>query len=542
MGFYGYMEFYCYMRFYCYIEFEGVWQVENLKKTFLAEIPGFKEKGEAFLNGQLNKMGFKRASGGFGVYAHRNAKDFMIRLRIFSGILSKEQLKCVADLAEKYAVPTIHLTTRQAIQYHGVSLDDICHIMEEGITHNIYTRGAGGNFPRNVAISPLSGIDKNEAFDVTAYAMAVNHYFLERMATYHLPRKLKVAFSNSAADTAHATVQDLGFVATMKDMKPYFEVYIGGGLGQNPRLGTKLDELIPASEALFAVDAMVALFKAEGDYENHSRARIRYIAERMGAEGFKSCFMSYFNASKKKGGLEIKELQPHYEKTGKEKSFSHIAILPQKQSGLYSYYYHPMGGQLDLGLLKKINELIAPMKEVSGRLSMGEGIYLIHLTSDEVEKVAALLDDSNYLVGISQSRSCIGVPICQIGILESQKALSELVAYFKANNAPLESLPPLYISGCGNSCSAHQIGGIGLTGKRKKIGDCIKGVFDVYMDGNCQVGSSRLGKYMGEICDEYVGECFATLAEKVAKSQLGFYKYVAQNEEEVKAHLASYCK
>lgn len=516
--------------------------MENLKQALLAEIPGFKETGEAFLKGELNKMGFKRESGGFGVYAHRNAKDFMIRLRIFSGILSKEQLKCVAYFAEKYAVPTIHLTTRQAIQLHGVSLEAICNIMEEGISHNIYTRGAGGNYPRNVAMSPLSGIDKAEAFDVIPYAMAVNNYFLSRITTYHLPRKLKVAFSNSKADTAHATVQDLGFVATLIEGKPYFQVYIGGGLGQNPRLGIKLDQAIPACEALCAVDAMVALFKAEGDYKNHSKARIRYIAERMGCEGFKTCFMKHFEQSKQDKALLIKEEVPKYLKQGEEKAFSHMAIHAQKQPGLYSYYYHPIGGQLDLGILQKINELIAPMPEVSGRLSMGEGIYLIHLSSEEVEKVAALLDESNHLVGISQSRSCIGVPICQIGILESQKALNDLVQYFKKNHAPLESLPPLYISGCGNSCSAHQIGGIGLTGKRKKVGDKVKGVFDVYMDGNCQVGQSRLGKYMGEVCDEYVGPCFAELAQKVANSGLDFYAYIADHEEAVKEHLASYCK
>ena len=514
----------------------------NLKQVLREEIPGFKKEGEAFLSGELSKMAFKKESGGFGVYAHRSGKEFMIRLRIFAGVLSKEQLKLVAHFADKYAVPIIHFTTRQAIQYHGVSLENICHIMKEGLDENIYTRGAGGNYPRNVAMSPLSGVDPDEAFDVVPYAMAVNSYFLERITTYHLPRKLKVAFSNSEADTAHATVQDLGFVATLKDGAPYFEVYLGGGLGQNPRLGVKLDTLMAPCDVLYAVDAMVHLFMAEGNYEDHSKARVRYIAERMGDEAFKACFMEYFAASKAKGGLAFTAYSPQYNKKGIEKEIDHIAIKAQKQPGLYSYYYHPMGGQIDKRILHAINDLIAPMEEVSGRLSMGEGIYLIHLNGEEVEKVAALLDDTNHLVGIAKSRSCIGVPICQIGILESQKALRELIQYFKEHEAPMESLPPIYISGCGNSCSAQQVGGIGLTGKRKKVGGSLRGVFDVYMDGSSSVKERRLGKLMGEVCEENVGPCFAALAEKVAASGADFYSYIHDHEEEVRSHLATYCE
>ena len=76
--------------------------------------------------------------------------------------------------------------------------------------------GAGGNFPRNVAISPLSGVDPNEAFDVTPYALATGDYFLKDVYKYKLPRKLKVSFSCSNADEAHCTVQDLRILSSNK--------------------------------------------------------------------------------------------------------------------------------------------------------------------------------------------------------------------------------------------------------------------------------------------------------------------------------------
>lgn len=315
-------------------------------------------------------MDFKKASGGFGVYAHRDGKNFMIRLRIFSGVLSKEQLIQVADFAKRYAVPMIHFTTRQAIQYHGISLDDVCHIMDEGLGCNLYTRGAGGNYPRNVAMSPLSGVDPEEVFDVLPYAIAANAYFLQRINTYKLPRKLKVAFSNQKSDTAHCTVQDLGFMAEMDGDQLCFRIYSGGGLGRNPRKAIRFKKLHPVGDVLYILEAMVDFFRENGDYENSNKARVRYIADRLGDEAYEEALESYIEKAKARGGLDLKVDMPKYLKPGKKVEVNNPAIFSQKQEGLYSYYFHPMGGQLDYAILEQINKLIEPMDEVYGRLSM----------------------------------------------------------------------------------------------------------------------------------------------------------------------------
>lgn len=516
--------------------------MKNLKEILLAEIPDFKAKGEAFLKGEMKKMEFKSASGGFGIYAHRDSKHFMIRLRILSGVLSKEQLGQVVEFAKRYAVPIIHFTTRQAIQYHGISLEDVCKIMEEGLEYNLYTRGAGGNYPRNVAMSPLSGVEKDEVFDVMPYAMAANAYFLQRIHTYKLPRKLKVSFSNHPKDTAHCTVQDLGFMAVMQDGKCYFKIYSGGGLGRNPRQAIAFKKLHPVEDVLYILEAMVEFFKAEGDYENHNKARVRYIAERLGDEAYEQKFEEYIEETKSKGGLDFKVEAPHYTKQGKIVNFNHLAVVPQKQEGLYAYYFHPIGGQLDCALLEKINQLIEPMKEVYGRLSMEEGIYLINLDGDEVQKVAVALDSYNHVMPIEKSSSCIGVPICQMGILESQKTLNEMVAYFNQEGNYQDVLPPIYISGCGNSCGVHQIAGIGLEGKKAKIGDQLKGVFEVFMNGSNIEGATKLGTYMGDVAQDYVPECLYKLAEQVALSGQNFSHYVEEHGDEVKEHLKQYLK
>ncbi|MEG0320165.1 MAG: nitrite/sulfite reductase, partial [Niameybacter sp.] len=264
--------------------------MNNLKKILFDEIEDFRKVGQKFVSKEMSMMEFKHASGGMGVYAHRGGEKFMVRFRIPSGMTDVREMKLVRDITEKYGLKGIHFTTRQAIQLHGLDIEPICDIMKEALELDIYTRGSGGNFPRNVAISPLSGVDRDEAFDVTPYALAVGNHFLERIYTYKLPRKLKVSFSSSEEDSAHCTVQDLGFLAVDKDGKEYFKIYLGGGLGRNPRVAAILDELIEPSDVLYHIEGMICMFKAEGDYENKNKARVRYILERMGEEEFLKCY------------------------------------------------------------------------------------------------------------------------------------------------------------------------------------------------------------------------------------------------------------
>lgn len=209
---------------------------------WLNELPRFKETSLKFLNGEMSKLDYKGFSGGYGVYAQRDQKSFMIRLRTSSGVISKSQLHTIYNMAYENKLEKIHLTTRQAIQLHDLSVDQVCNIMEEGIHKDIFSRGGGGNFPRNVGLSPLSGVDPDEAFDVAPYAVATDKHFISKITTYHLPRKLKVSYSSSNHDAVHCTVQDLWFIATLKNDKPYFDVYVGGGLGKNPIIRTGMTE------------------------------------------------------------------------------------------------------------------------------------------------------------------------------------------------------------------------------------------------------------------------------------------------------------
>ena len=463
----------------------------------------------------------------------------MVRLRIPSGVTSIEQLKLVRDYVKKYNLEKIHLTTRQAIQLHGMNIDDICDLMRDGLDVNLFTRGSGGNFPRNVALSPLSGVDVNEAFDPTDYALAVGNNFMRKINTYKLPRKLKVSFSNSNEDTAHCTVQDLGFLAVKKDNENYFKVYLAGGLGNNPRKAIEYDELIKPSEVIYYVEAMTNLFIAEGDYKNRAKARIRYIADRMGDELFIKTFKEYVNNEKNNKDNEINIYPTECKKEGKVTEITDKRLFKQKQEGLYSVEVHPVGGQLSIGDLEKVINILEDYKDIEIILAMEEGFYIRNLNGEEAEKVLEITKEFSACNDLERSVACIGVPTCQIGIGNSQKLLFDIVEYFRENNYNTDLLPSIFISGCPNSCGVHEIGKIGFVGKKKKVDDKVCDVFGLFLGGNVGVGSTALGEWQCDMLPEKIPTFLFELSEELKNAEVSIDDLLS-NESEIKSIINKY--
>ena len=566
--------------------------MNTLNDILSKEIEEFREKGHKFLNKEMTVGEFKKASGGMGVYAHRGGKEFMVRLRVPSGVAGLSLLEEAYNWAKKYNLEKIHLTTREAIQLHGISIDAVCDIMQEGLTKGIYTRGGGGNFPRNVALNPLSGVQIGETFDVTPYALASNAHYMSKIYTYNLPRKIKTAFSNTEEDSAHCTVTDLGFLAVDNNGKRAFKLYIGGGLGRNPRTSVEFDELIDEKDVLYCLEAMTNLFVAEGDYKNHGKARIRYIVERMGEEEFKNCFRKHLEEVKAKGGLDLKVEDIKYSKKGEKTNIKHERLIPQKQEGLYTVLFHPVGGQLSLDVLKELIEKIEKIEEVEVRLGMDENLYVRNLNGKEaeaildftqkqeglytvlfhpvggqlsldvlkelIEKIEKIeevevrlgMDENLYVRNLNgkeaeaildftqgkggetlaeRSVSCIGTPICQMGVLESQKTLREFVELLKENSIKEGILPRVRFSGCPNSCGMHEIGDIGFAGKKKKVGDVLSNVFELHFGGKLGIGETRLGDYYGDILQDKVPEFLIKVAKAVEAKNSTFEEWKIRN-------------
>ena len=257
-------------------------------KTWKAAMPEFREKTDAFYAGELNKGAYKGFSGYYGSYAQKDGKASMLRLRMPAGRVTGERLAFVARMIREYGVKRVHFTTCQTIQLHDLKPEQLYPIMEQALDAGIAIMGGGGDFPRNVMCSPLSGLEQGEYFDVLPWAEAAGEYLLQFIDAEKMPRKLKVCFSNSPANITHATYRDLGFAAR-PDGK--FDVYSAGGLGNNPRFGVKVAEAVAPEKILYYIKAMWLTFRAYGNYENRGKARTRYMQEACGGpEAYAAAF------------------------------------------------------------------------------------------------------------------------------------------------------------------------------------------------------------------------------------------------------------
>lgn len=343
-------------------------------------------------------------------------------------------------------------------------------------------------------------------------------------------------------DVGHCNITDLGFLAVNNSGREYFKVYLGGGLGQNPRAAVELGELINPNEVLYHVEAITQMFMAEGDYNNRAKARIRYILDRMGEEEFIKCYKKHLAHVKEKEDLTL-NLSPHpINKEGIETDIISGRLIKQKQKGLYSVYFHPIGGQIEISTLKKIISIIEDMHGIYIRLTMTEGIYIMNLNGKEAEKVIKETENLGGETHLEQSVACIGVPICQIGLLESQKMLNNIIDYFREKNYTKDVLPRIHISGCGNSCGIHQACLIGLTGRKKKIDGELQDTFELHINGSFEEGNARLGKVYGQILAKEIPEFLYELALLVEEKNINFHDFVENYEEELQQIVDKYKK
>lgn len=131
-----------------------------------------------------------------------------------------------------------------------------------------------------------------------------------------------------------------------------------------------------------------------------------------------------------------------------------------------------------------------------------------------------------------------------MGIQNSQKMLNDIINYFKeksnGDNTILNAMPRIHISGCMNSCGVHQIGAIGLTGKKKKIDGEMCDAFEIFIDGDFELGKTRLGISIGDFKSSDIPKLLFEIGEEIVNSDLDFYTYFASNEDKIKEIASKY--
>lgn len=503
------------------------------------DLSAFREKTAAFYAGELSKDAYKGFSGLYGSYAQKGGKASMLRLRMTGGCVSKEKLKFIADTIRKYEVKKAHFTTCQTIQLHDLDGSIVADIMEQAMDAGIITMGGGGDFPRNVTCSPLSGVEKDEYFDVLPWAKAAGEYLMGFIRAEKMPRKLKVAFSSSPSNLSHATYRDLGFAARPDGS---FDVYSAGGLGNNPRFGVLVAEAVKPEDICYYIKAMWLTFRAYGNYENRGKARSRYMQESLGgAENYKKAYLEKLEEVYDSGeDLKIHPVLQTIEKAEDGITVSGERVLEQKQPGLYSVIWHPVGGQPDLTVLCKLSDALQEMDGVEMRLAPDETAYIINLTGEETKKVLAITENNTAKTEFEASVSCIGASVCQVGVRDSQALLQACVKAVREADLPKNALPKIHISGCPSSCGTHQTGVMGFRGAAKKVDGKAESAFLLFLNGCDVQGKEKMGEELGAILESQIPDFLVTLGKTVAEAGESFAEWNAKNPQGVKETAAPF--
>lgn len=513
--------------------------IRDYLTEFLPDLQEFKEKTMQFHEGKIKVPEYKGFSGGYGSYAQRGGKKHMLRLRMTGGQLDKERIAFIVDLCRKYGIDFIKLTTCQSMQVHNLEAEDLCDMIESVWRAGLISRGGGGDFPRNVMCSPLSGVQQGEHFDVLPYAKAAGFYLMSYIKGQKFPRKLKVGFSNCPENETHVTFRDLGFVARA-DGK--FDVYCAGGLGNNPKLGVLVGEAVDPARTLCYVKAMVDTFLENGNYENRGRARTRYMQETLGEDGLKDAFHRHLEAALADGDPNLKFTveQNTVTKTG-DGSLEGKNVTAQKQQGLYAVYYQPVGGILDPAKLAEIYEAIKDMDAVEIRVTPEEGMYVINCTAEEAGKVLAVTSDGAN-TEFERSVACVGCTVCQVGVGDSKGMLQKCVAAVREAGIADGALPQIHISGCPSSCSAHQIGKIGFRGAMKQTADGPKPGFAISVGGCPTQGKEILAEMDPKkiMTVEDIPVFLVELGKTVEAAGVSYDAWVSEHSEQLEELVAKY--
>lgn len=496
-------------------------------KFWKKELEAFQETTDAFYNGEISAHEYKGISGLYGSYAQRGGHFGMLRLRMTAGRITKEKMKFLADVIRRFAIKRVHFTTCQTIQLHDLKPDEVCTIIRNAFSCGIITMGGGGDYPRNVMCSPLSGVEKEEYFDVVPYAEAAGKYLIEFIKKEKLPRKLKVAFSNSPYNLTHATYRDLGFAAGKSGC---FDVYSAGGLGKNPLMGVKTAENVPPEKVLYYIKAMWLTFRAHGNYQSRAKSRTRFMVEALGGEeNYRAAYHEKLEEVFRSGeNLDISVTPFSWQKKGDGTIVADPRAISQKQDGLYAVHWHPVGGLPSADTLCKLCDLLAEIPEAEMRLSPDESVYIINLTGAEAEKILELTGDSARSP-FETSVSCIGAEICQIGLRDSQALLRECIRTVREADIPDNALPQIHISGCPSSCGTHQTGALGFRGAGKFINGKSLPAFLLYVSGSEKQGQETFGYEAGTILQDDIPAFLADLGRTVAGSGMDFAAWMAKN-------------
>jgi sulfite reductase beta subunit-like hemoprotein len=405
---------------------------------------------------------------------------FMLRVKLPGGVVTPARLRAIGEISQQYGRGHGELTTRQNIQMHWIELARLPEVLAALDVAGMTTVGACGDNVRAITGCPVSGIDRDEPFEVQRLIDEATAFFIENREYSDLPRKHKITIAACPHQCNAPEIHCIALVGAPRDGDPGFAVRVGGGLSTWPRLSDDLGVWVPAAEALPVLKAIVDVWRLDLKYRmSRAKARLKFMVNDLGPESFRARVEERLGRRLEDGAAP---LAPAEEK-------DHAGIHPQKQPGLFY-----AGFPVPLGLMDGDTMIrIADLAESFGgevRITRRQNFVLAHIPESRLDSVVREVEGLGYPIANSGLRgvsiACTGDPFCNYTVAETKGRLQEIVAHLEAVFGEAVSGLRINLDGCPHACAHHWIGDIGLQGttlrERGPAGERLQG-YDLFLRG-----------------------------------------------------------
>ncbi|MDE0842244.1 MAG: nitrite/sulfite reductase, partial [Porticoccaceae bacterium] len=245
----------------------------------------YRDQVARYLDGQISEEEFLPIRLQNGLYVQRLAP--MLRIAVPYGLLSSRQLRKLAEISRVYDKGYVHFTTRQNVQLNWLRIEDTPDILAELATVEMHAIQTSGNCIRNTTTDQYAGVSKDEIEDPRPWCEIIRQWSTLHPEFAFLPRKFKIAVCGSDEDRAAFLLHDIGLqLKTNRDGELGFQIFVGGGLGRTPIIGSSIKEFLPQHHLLTYLDSILRIYNRYGNRKNKYKARIKILVKAWTPEVF----------------------------------------------------------------------------------------------------------------------------------------------------------------------------------------------------------------------------------------------------------------
>lgn len=207
-----------------------------------------------------------------GVVIQRDRETYAIAPHLPCGLVTPAILRKLADVAEKYQLPAVKVTSAERIALIGIKEADVDKIWAElDMEHGQVV----GICVRSIKACPGTSYCKRGQQDSIGLGLMLD-------SKYHglqLPGKMKMGVSGCPNQCGETNFKDIGLVGTPKGWR----LYVGGNGGTSARIGQLLAQDLDADGALALVEKVLDYYRATAK----PKERLGKTLERVGLDDLK---------------------------------------------------------------------------------------------------------------------------------------------------------------------------------------------------------------------------------------------------------------